>query len=152
MTDSYSHPFRPTERVPDGRIGAAAPLADGAHGAIKASGVEAERSSDNLPGGFDHADGIANKSRELTGPGTGAKKDPMIPARFCTSLAEERYQTPAHKRIATQVPVGAHIDIPEFRETRGFRPQTHDLMIIVGQDNPAARADGADHLPDDLFR
>ena len=80
-------------------------------------------------------------------PGASPEKHPVISDRNRTGLMEELDQSAADVRVVSEAVVASDVALPDRQEPGGLGPKPEDVMIVIGQDEPATRSEGASHRP-----
>lgn len=147
-----THPFGPTESVPNSRIRTTAPCPDGAECVVESFRVESERAGDDIARRLDHSDRIADEATEFRIARAGAKKDPMIALGPCSSRMQQSDEAPPDIGVAAEVHVSPHVALPEFGPTSRLGPQTQHLMVVIRQHDATAAPRRSNHAAHDTFR
>jgi hypothetical protein len=65
---------------------------------------------------------------------------------------EQGDEPAANEWIVAEVVIGPDIGLPQRHDARRFRPKSQKIVIIVCEDNSAARSNGTDHRGDNRQR
>lgn len=146
MLRRRTNSFRPADGVPERGLGPVTPGLQRLDAGIKVFRVEERLRQHRVACAFQDLDHVEGQRRESGMPLATAEENPGVPLRDGACLVEQRHEPAANELVVAQTVVGAHIRFPYLANARWLGPQTQNVMIVVLQDHPAARLDGAHHV------
>src|SRR5688500_18856043 len=94
-------------------------------------------------------DEVGGVGREVGLAGAGGERDQGGPDRVGPGLPQQPGQPAADVGVVADPVVAADVRPPQGVGPGRVRVQPQEVVVVVGQDDPAAGADGPDHLTDD---
>ena len=82
-------------------------------------------------------------------PRTAAEEHPVVAESGPPGFVQEADQPAADVRVVSEPVVASDVGVPERMKPRRLGPEAKDVVVVIGQHDPASRADSTDHSPDD---
>jgi hypothetical protein len=94
----------------------------------------------------DDAYEILDQLFEHVGAVAAAKELPIIACRARAGIDEKANQSPSNVGVESEGTVRVDIPLPERIKPHDCGPEPQDIVVVVLEDDPAARPDSAKHL------